>query len=97
MLALVISPAIREKLSIKHSVQDRELHECFMNHHGKYLVDLQEQHATDPPTVWFIGETYRGRKLKIVFVHKDGNIYIKSAYDANAASMRIYNELNSGD
>ena len=62
---------------------------------SKYLIDTREDHATDPPTLWFVGETHRGRKLKIIFVLRDGNIYIKSAYEANEAAKRIYTKLSS--
>lgn len=93
MIPLVISPAVRSKLDAKHNVQELEIRECFLNFQGKYLVDTRENHATNPPTLWFIGETYRGRKLKIIFVHRDGNLYIKSAYDADVVSSGIYTEL----
>ena len=93
MIPLVVSPAMREKLLSKHGVQELEVIECFLNHEGKYLVDTREDHATDPPTLWFIGETHRGRCLKVVFVNRDGNLYLKSAYEANEASKHIYKQL----
>ncbi|TAM89700.1 MAG: DUF4258 domain-containing protein [Candidimonas sp.] len=93
MIPLVISPPIREKLERKHQVRESEIRECFLNHDGQYLEDIRENHLTDPPTVWFIGRTYQGRELKVIFVHRDGNIHIKSAYDADSDSKRIYTEL----
>lgn len=95
MITLVISPTMREKIAKKHCVQEQEIHECFLEHEGNYIVDTREDHATDPPTLWFIGRTYRGRLLKIIFVHRDGNIYIKSAYEPNEAVIRIYEKLNN--
>lgn len=95
MIPLVISPAIRKKLDEKHKVQELEIRECFLNYDGKYLEDTREDHLTDPPTLWFIGQTYRGRELKIIFVCRDKNIYIKSAYDADPVSKRIYTELTA--
>ena len=99
MIPLVVSPAMREKLMRKHNIQELEVVECFLNDEtGKYLEDDREDHRTDPPTLWFVGETHRGRRLKIIFVHRDGNLYLKSAYAANEAVIRIYNErTNSGD
>ncbi|TKR55350.1 ADP-ribosyl-(dinitrogen reductase) hydrolase [Allopusillimonas ginsengisoli] len=97
MVTLVTSPAMREKLTTKHRVQEQEIEECFLEHEGKYLVDTREEHNTDPPTMWFIGRTYRGRLLKIIFVHRDGNIYIKSAYEPTEAVIRIYKELNNSE
>ncbi len=94
MVSLVISPKIREKLDSKHGVKEDEIVECFLNHGGNYLIDTREEHRTIPPTLWFIGETYKGRKLKVIFVHKDGYIYIKSAYTANKKSIDIYTKRN---
>ena len=94
MIPIVVSPAMREKLLNKHGVQEMEVRECFLSHEGKYLIDTREDHATDPPTLWFIGETHRGRCLKIIFVSRDGNLYLKSAYDADENAKRIYTKLN---
>lgn len=94
MISLVISPAVREKLRSKHKVQEQEIRECFLDFEGKFLIDTREDHNTNPPTLWFIGHTYQGRKLKIIFIHRDGNIYIKSAYEANEVEKRIYNKAN---
>lgn len=92
-LPLVISRSVRMKLEEKHHVQEQEIRECFLNFQGKYLFDTREKHDTDPPTLWFIGETYRGRTLKIIFVHRDGNIFLKSAYEPHDNSIRIYTTL----
>lgn len=99
MIPLIVAPQIRDKLLKKHQVQEIEVVECFLNHESSdYITDDREDHRTDPPTLWFIGETHRGRRLKIVFVHRDGNLYLKSAYDASEAAKRIYDELtNTGD
>lgn len=91
---LIIAPDIRDKLARPdHNVKVDEVRECFLNHDGFYLEDTEEDHATDPPTEWFVGETDRGRLLKIVIVFRDGNIYLKSAYPANEKTQRIYTQL----
>lgn len=90
MKGLVISSPIEEKLASKHRVTPREVEQCFENCEGSHLVDTREEHLTDPPTQWFVAETNAGRKLKVVFVFKDGKIFIKTAYDANPEEIRIY-------
>jgi hypothetical protein len=46
---------------------------------------------TNPPTLWFIGETDQGRILKIVFVELKNGIYeIKTAYEPNDVEVKIY-------
>lgn len=91
---LIIAPDIRDKLAKPdHNVKVEEVRECFLNHDGFYLEDEEEDHATDPRSEWFVGETDRGRLLKIIFVFRDGNIYLKSAYPANEKTQRIYTEL----
>lgn len=93
---LIIAPDIRDKLAREdHNVKEDEVRECFLNHDGFYLEDDDEDHATNPPTEWFVGETDRGRLLKIIFVFQDGNLYLKSAYPANAKTQRIYSDLKS--
>ena len=87
---LIIAPDIRDKLLDKHQVKEGEVHECFFNVDGPYVEDTEEEHRTDPPTEWFVAQTDRGRWLKVVFVFRDGNIFLKSAFDANPKSMGIY-------
>lgn len=93
---LIIAPDIREKLLNRpnpaDNVKEDEVKECFLNHDGVYLEDDEEEHETDPPSEWFVGETDRGRLLKVIFVFRDGNLYLKSAYPANDKSQRIYND-----
>ena len=93
---LIISQDIRAKLlKPDHDVKEAEVFECFLNHDGFYLEDTEEDHATDPPTEWFVGETDRGRLLKIIFVFRNGNLYLKSAYPANEKTRQTYNDLKS--
>lgn len=94
---LIISQDIRDKLlRPDHAVKEEEVRECLLNHDGFYLIDEDEDNATDPPTEWFIGETDRGRLLKIIFVFRDGNLFLKSAYPANEKTQRIYSQLKNG-
>ena len=74
-MAIKISHKIREKLEEKHNVCEDEVVQCFANRDGHYLRDEREEHKSDPPTQWFIAETDYGRKLKVVFVMKDGTVY----------------------
>jgi hypothetical protein len=68
----------------------REVEQCFENKCGTFLPDTREDHQTDPPTLWFIAPTNPGRLLKVIFVFRDGNIYVKSAYEPEPAAITIY-------
>lgn len=70
-MSLIISPRVREKLSLKHRVTEDEIVQCFANRDGRMLRDTREEHATDPPTLWFIAETDFGRLLKVIFIQCD--------------------------
>lgn len=88
---IIISPKVLEKLAKKHQVNSREVRECFLNYEMRlFLKDNRDNHRTEPPTLWFIGETYRSRKLKIIFIAKKGKIHIKSAFDPNVEEKRIF-------
>lgn len=90
MKAIVISPAMLEKLETRHSVSRREIEQCFENREGDYVEDTREEHRTDPATLWFVSPTNQNRKLKVIFVFRDGNIYIKSAFDAKDSHVETY-------
>ncbi len=90
MRTIIISPRIDAKLDAKHTVEREEIEQCFDNRCGFNLVDDREEHRTDPPTLWFIAQTRTGRLLKIIFIHKDGNIHVKSAYEPNEVEIAIY-------
>jgi hypothetical protein len=90
-MALIISTKIRSKLATKEPpVTKEEIEQCFVNRTGGYLVDEREEHASDPPTRWFIAETHYGRKLKVVFIPKDEDVIIRTAYEPNPEEIRIY-------
>jgi uncharacterized DUF497 family protein len=89
-MAIVISQKILEKLKSKHSVCQADIQECFANRTGAYLLDIREKHDSDPPTQWFIAETNYGRSLKVVFVCRDTDIYIRTAYKPNEKELSIY-------
>lgn len=90
-MRLRISPAIRDKLDHKKPpVDECEIVQCFANRDGAYLYDTRARHLTQPLTQWFIAETDKGRNLKVVFIHTDTGITIKSAFDPNATEIAIY-------
>lgn len=91
-LALIISASIRAKLKVKHGVEESEVIEAFANRDKGFLIDTREDHQTNPPTEWFISETDRGKKLKVCFMLRDGDIHIKTAYAANPTEIGIYNK-----
>lgn len=93
-MALKISSKVQAKLaSKKPPVTQAEIEQCFANRTGIYLLDSREEHASDPPTQWFIAETYYGRELKVVFIQRDNDIVIRTAYDPNADEVRIYKKF----
>lgn len=97
-MALKISSDVKRKLHEKHSVSVREVKECFANKRAGDLEDTRADHKTNPPTRWFIAETDRGRLMKIIYMLDGGNnIHIKSAYEPEAAALRIYNHFYPND
>lgn len=93
-MALVMSHHVRTKLANKNPpVTKEEILQCFTNLNGNILYDTRSQHVTDPLTRWFIAETDYGRKLKIAYIPKDGDIIIKTAYNPNQEELRIYGKL----
>lgn len=90
-MSIKISKKILEKLASKTPpVKPDEVAECFLNRQGGLLFDKRAQHATNPPTQWFISETDKGRKLKVVFVQNGADSEIKTAYDPNSTEEFIY-------
>lgn len=88
-----ISKRVSEKLLQKHSVTHADVVECFYNRPGQSFRDLREKHETDPPSMWFMSETDRGRPLKVVYVEYDDFIAIKSVYEPTDNSAQIYETL----
>jgi hypothetical protein len=86
------SPRIVTKLANKTPpVSLGEVIECFATREKSFLIDDREQNRTDPPTLWFIADTFVGRLLKVVFVQDpDGAIILKTAYDPNAEERWVY-------
>jgi hypothetical protein len=89
---LKISAVVLQKLLHKHKVKLDEIEECFMNRIKGFLVDTRENNATNPPTQWFIAETDKGRKLKIVFIASGSMYEIKTAYAPNSTEVKIYDK-----
>lgn len=89
MQPIYISTAVRSKLRSKHLVTEAEILQCF-EIRQIYLIDDRAEHATDPPTLWFVEKTKRGRLLKVIFVIKDNLICLKSAYDADKKVVDWY-------
>lgn len=82
------------KLRDKHGLTQKEVIECFTNSEGVFLEDTQEDHQTDPPTLWFMAPTNHNRMLKVCFMHKDGDIVIKTAFEpSNIKHLELYRQL----
>lgn len=90
---LIISNPVKRKLMVKHGgITEQEILECFANRERCCLIDDREDHRTDPPTQWFIGETDRGIKIKVVFIENESDLIIKTAYTPNSLEIEIYEE-----
>lgn len=93
MVPILISQAVLEKLREKHTVERREVEQCFENKVGTFVIDDREDHRTDPETLWFIAPTNNERLLKVAFMFIDGNIHIKSAFEPYQSEIELYEEL----
>lgn len=86
---IIISDELRAKLAAKHDVGKPEVMQCFANLTGKLLTDPREEHRTDPPTLWFIAPTNKGRLLKVCYVPR-GDFYLRTCYPPNEVELAIY-------
>lgn len=93
-----ISARVTEKLSTKHGgITHQEITECFLNRCGKFYLDTREDHRTNPPTYWFVSETDKGRKLKVVFMRYPDHFRIKSVFEPTDGSDALYERLVARD
>jgi isopentenyldiphosphate isomerase len=90
MKNLVVSEAIKTKLQKKHQVTIREVQHCLINREGRLLLDKRALTKTNPPTLWFIALTNQNRKLKIVYIQRDNQVILKTAYEPNDVELAIY-------
>ncbi|MGP5203869.1 hypothetical protein ACTXKB_14020 [Psychrobacter aquimaris] len=95
-LKYVFSSRITEKLETKHGVTQQEVKQCFNNSSGVTVEDTREEHATNPPTQWFIAITDSGRELKVVFIYDEEEevIYVKTAFKANETNIVRFNKAS---
>lgn len=84
-----ISEEVLKKITARN-ITRTEVEQCFMNVEYGYCEDARAQHLTNPLTKWFVADTDRGRRLKIMFVPEKGGIDLKSAYEATEDVYRIY-------
>lgn len=94
-MGIIVSEKTRAKLETRHRVKYEEVMQCFTNLAGKLLRDTREEHRSDPPTNWFIAETDYGRKLKVVFILRGGDVHIRTAYEPNEDELRIYRKYGA--
>jgi len=87
---LVVSPAVRRKLELRHRVTIEEVGQCFDNCAGRFLRDRRERHTTTPPTLWFIAPTDKGRLLKVIFIRSSPRTILKSAFEPAEIEKMIY-------
>lgn len=68
----------------------REVEQCFDNRTGRLLTDIRAKHKSNPPTLWFLAPTNKGRMLKIVYIQGDPHIDLRSAFEPNDVEIAIY-------
>lgn len=90
MQNLNISVKVLDKLKSRHGVLRVEVEQCFHNRSGKLLIDNRELRKTNPPTLWFLAKTNKGRLLKLVYIQKGNEVILKSAFEPNAVEIDIY-------
>ena len=91
-----IEPAIVHKLATVHNVQPPHVAQAFLNRQGtKNLIDTRPEHATVPPTLWFLGKDVNERLLKVVFMYfpAEDVAVIKTCYEPNQTEIEIYEKL----
>lgn len=99
-MPVVIHPRIEAKIGGDDhgNVTATEVHQCFENHFDGYCMDSREKskaHDSSLQTQWFVGETNRRRRLKIVFVRDGADVHLKSAYLATPEIERIYKKYKA--
>ena len=90
MKNLKVSDAVSKKLKEKHQVNRREVEQCFMNRMGRLLEDKRARHKTNPPTLWFLAKTNKGRVLQMVYIQTGSVIDLRSPFEPNAAEIAIF-------
>ena len=90
MKNLRISADVEDKLKNKHSVTRSEVEQCFSNRFGRLLMDDRAKHKTNPPTLWFLAPTNKGRTLKIVYIQDGLHVNLRSAFEPNTVEVDIY-------
>jgi isopentenyldiphosphate isomerase len=90
MKNLNISEAVLRKLKEAHGVSKVEVEQCFLNRQGRLLIDNRVATRTNPPTLWFVACTNKGRPLKVVYIQRGESVELKTAYDPNEEEARIY-------
>ena len=91
----MVSTAIASKLHKKHHVSINEVEQCFLNRAGNLLYDTRAKTKTIPPTLWFIALTNKNRKLKIVYIQKEFQLILKTAYEPNEIELDIYEHFGN--
>ena len=90
-MKFLVSEKIRTKLANKEPpVSQEEIEQCFATRDSSFLEDTRANNSTIPPTLWFISDTFMGRKLKICFIQLQNGIAIKTAYEPSPAEVKVY-------
>lgn len=91
-MKFVATEAVTTKLWDKHGVAIEEAEEAWRNCEGPWLIDDREKNRTQPPTVWALAWTNRGRLLKIVVIPQKakGIAVLRTAYEPDEVEIILY-------
>ena len=91
----MISEDVLAKLGVKHQVTRRDVEQCFENRIGRILEDTRVRHKTNPPTLWFLAKTNKGRILKVVYIQSQQTIMLKTCYETNVDERYLYQKYGN--
>jgi uncharacterized DUF497 family protein len=92
-MTLIASQKVQAKLLAKHRVTMEEVCEALSDRPDYVVIDDREDHASDPPTYWFIAETNRGRRLKIVYIARGDDIFLRTAYPPDKVEIDLFTDM----
>lgn len=92
---LIVTKQVEEKLLAKfHPVTIIEVEEAISTFDGRMILDDRPNNKTNPPTYWFLAETFDGRLLKIVIKldKKNKAAYLRTAYAPDEEEIIFYED-----
>lgn len=86
--ALVMSDSLMPVMADRN-ISPVEIGECLDNRRTLFAADTLET-DTAHQTLWFIGETKKSRKLKLILLVEDNSYILVNVYEPSDQEIRIY-------